>query len=159
MSFGERGGRMDLVDGGSILVGWPGAPGRTTTGAAFESDCCALIGSDKKKVSAATAIRPLRDTATFITDRILIMVLKKTDCIRLEVNSHSAFKCNKYGQTPKRFNGAENIGAPEWIRTTGLSLRRRTLYPTELREQIRFGTMNRNVLKIVHHNHRISDGH
>jgi hypothetical protein len=27
-----------------------------------------------------------------------------------------------------------NIGAPGWIRTSGLSLRRRTLYPTELRE-------------------------
>jgi hypothetical protein len=26
-------------------------------------------------------------------------------------------------------------GAPGWIRTSGLSLRRRTLYPTELRER------------------------
>lgn len=30
----------------------------------------------------------------------------------------------------------DSNGAPEWIRTTGLSLRRRTLYPTELREHI-----------------------
>ena len=30
-------------------------------------------------------------------------------------------------------------GAPGWIRTSGLSLRRRTLYPTELRERVDFG--------------------
>ncbi len=30
---------------------------------------------------------------------------------------------------------AMTLGAPGWIRTSGLSLRRRTLYPTELRER------------------------
>ena len=30
-----------------------------------------------------------------------------------------------------------NIGALEWIRTTGLRLRRATLYPAELRVQVR----------------------
>jgi hypothetical protein len=32
--------------------------------------------------------------------------------------------------------GVVRIGAPGWIRTSGLSLRRRTLYPTELRERV-----------------------
>jgi hypothetical protein len=33
-SFGERGGSVALVDGGSVRVGWPGEPGCTTTGGA-----------------------------------------------------------------------------------------------------------------------------
>jgi hypothetical protein len=39
---------------------------------------------------------------------------------------------------PRRLAVNKN-GAPGWIRTTGLSLRRRTLYPTELREPVDCG--------------------
>jgi len=49
-SFGERGGSVALVDGGSVRVGWPGAPGCTTTGGAGDSACCAQTGSDKEYV-------------------------------------------------------------------------------------------------------------
>jgi hypothetical protein len=37
---GDSGGRVALVEGGRVLLGWPGAPGWTTTGLE-ESDCCA----------------------------------------------------------------------------------------------------------------------
>ncbi|HEX8174192.1 MAG TPA: hypothetical protein VF543_03625 [Pyrinomonadaceae bacterium] len=38
-SFGERGGSVALVDDGSCRVGWPGAPGCTTTGGAEDPAC------------------------------------------------------------------------------------------------------------------------
>jgi hypothetical protein len=42
----DRGGSVALVDGGSVLLGRPGAPGCTTTG--FEgSVCCAHIAEEK----------------------------------------------------------------------------------------------------------------
>jgi len=83
-SFGERGGNVALVDGGSVRVGWPGAPGCTTTGGALESACCAQTGSDKKHVRAPAAISLLRDAATLITDRSLSLALKGNDCIGVE---------------------------------------------------------------------------
>jgi len=66
-SFGELGGRVALVDGGSVLVGWPGAPGCTTTGARG-SACCAQTGTGSEAASALAAISALRHTATFTTD-------------------------------------------------------------------------------------------
>lgn len=43
-SAGEYGGNVALVEDGNVLVGWPGAPGWTTTGV-----CCADTDSDKKQ--------------------------------------------------------------------------------------------------------------
>jgi hypothetical protein len=40
-SFGERGGSVARVVGGSVREGSPGAPGCTTTGGNLESACCA----------------------------------------------------------------------------------------------------------------------
>ena len=57
---------MALVDGGSVRVGWPGAPGCTTIGCAFGSDCCALADSDKKQMDAPAAKNALRDTLTIV---------------------------------------------------------------------------------------------
>ena len=37
---------------------------------------------------------------------------------------------------PIRFDGIGGFGAPDWIRTSGLPGRSRTLYPTELRTHI-----------------------
>jgi len=68
-SFGERGGSVARVVGGSVRVGCPGAPGCTTTGGALESACCAQTGSAKKHVRAPATISPLRDAAALITDR------------------------------------------------------------------------------------------
>src|SRR4029077_5796807 len=42
----ERGGSVALVDGGSVLLGLPGAPGCTTTGVAG-SVCCDHIAEQK----------------------------------------------------------------------------------------------------------------
>jgi len=83
-SFGERGGSVAFVDGGSVRVGWPGAPGCTTTGGDLESACCAQTGSDKKHVTAPAAMSPLRDAATLINDRSLSMTLKGNDCIGVD---------------------------------------------------------------------------
>jgi hypothetical protein len=83
-SFGERGGSRALVDGGRVRVGWPGAPGCTTTGGAGESACCAQTGSDNKHVRAPAAISPLRDLVTLIADRSLSLALKGNDGIGVE---------------------------------------------------------------------------
>jgi hypothetical protein len=83
-SFGERGGSVALVDGGSVLVGWPGAPGCTTTGGAFESACCAQTGCDKKHVRAPAATRPLRGAAILMTDRSISLTLKVNDCLGVD---------------------------------------------------------------------------
>ena len=50
-SFGELGGKLARVEGGKTFVGWPGAPGWTTTGP-DDGDCCAAIDSDNKQMSA-----------------------------------------------------------------------------------------------------------
>jgi hypothetical protein len=83
-SFGERGGSVALVDGGSVRVGWPGAPGCTTTGGALESACCAQTGSAKKHVSAPAAISPLRGARALMADRSLCLALKVNDCIGVD---------------------------------------------------------------------------
>jgi hypothetical protein len=81
--FGERGGSFALVDGGSVRVGCPGAPGCTTIGG-LESACCAQTGSDKKHVRAPAVMSPLRDATTLITDRSLSLALKGNDCIGVD---------------------------------------------------------------------------
>src|ERR1700693_3967411 len=43
----DRGGNVALVEGGSVLLGFPGAPGCTTTGAVAESPCCACASIEK----------------------------------------------------------------------------------------------------------------
>jgi len=65
-SFGERGGRMARVDDGNVWVGWPGAPGCTTTGVAGLV-CCAQTGSEQKQRVVA-AISPLRNAPPAIAD-------------------------------------------------------------------------------------------
>src|SRR5260370_1585370 len=51
-----RGGSVPLVDGGSVLLGLPGAPGCTTTGVA-RSVCCAYAGEEKKPAHALAVSR------------------------------------------------------------------------------------------------------
>src|SRR5580700_5047281 len=50
----ERGGSVPFVDGGSVLLGLPGAPGCTTTGVAG-SVCSARALQEKKPVEALAA--------------------------------------------------------------------------------------------------------
>jgi len=83
-SFVERGGSAALVDGGSVRVGCPGAPGCTTTGGGLESVCCAQIGSDKKNVKAPAAMTQLGDAETLIADRSLSLTLIGNDCIGVD---------------------------------------------------------------------------
>src|SRR5216110_696888 len=47
----DSGGRVALVEDGSVLLGWPGVPGCTTTGLT-ESFCCARAGKEKRPVEA-----------------------------------------------------------------------------------------------------------
>src|SRR5947207_15498119 len=72
-SADERGGSVALVDGGSIRVGWAGAPGCTTIGVAG-SACWARTGSENNPARAVAAISPLRHA--LITDRSLRLPLK-----------------------------------------------------------------------------------
>jgi hypothetical protein len=65
-SAGERGGSVALVDDGSVRVGWPGAPGCTTTGVVGLA-CCAQTGSENNPERLAAAISPLRHAKVFIT--------------------------------------------------------------------------------------------
>jgi len=83
-SFGERGGSVARVVVDNIRVGWPGAPGCTTTGGVLGSACCGQTGIDKKKVRALAAMSPFRDAATLITDRSLCLEMKGKDCIDFE---------------------------------------------------------------------------
>lgn len=76
-SAGERGGRVALVDVGNVLVGWPGAPGCTTTG------CWAQTGCDKTAVRVAKATSPLCHVASPLTDRSLGRSLKYKEFIEL----------------------------------------------------------------------------
>jgi hypothetical protein len=55
----ERGGRVPLVVGGNVLLGWPGAPGWTTTGGAGWL-CCFLAAEGSERKAAET--RPRRST-------------------------------------------------------------------------------------------------
>src|SRR5262245_23313629 len=64
-SASESGGSLAFVDGGRVLLGWPGAPGCTTTGAE-ESRCCvcalkqekatALVASNKTRQNRADSL-------------------------------------------------------------------------------------------------------
>src|ERR1700691_6507440 len=54
-SAGERAGSTPFVDGGRILLGFPGAPGCTTTGAVAESVCCARKARERNAAAALAA--------------------------------------------------------------------------------------------------------
>jgi hypothetical protein len=56
-SFGEFGGNVARVVDGNDLVGWPGAPGWTTTGVAG-SGVCAETEIDKHARATAAMITP-----------------------------------------------------------------------------------------------------
>jgi hypothetical protein len=64
-SAGEFGGSLALVEEGKVFVGFPGAPGWTTTG-----DCCAKTDSANKQGRAMAAMSPPRRSKTLITARI-----------------------------------------------------------------------------------------
>jgi hypothetical protein len=88
-SFAERGGSVALVEGGSLRVGCPGAPGCTTTGGAFEPACRAQTGSDKRHARAQAATSALRDAETLNTDLSLSMALKGNYCTGVEFKALS----------------------------------------------------------------------
>src|SRR5437016_3661674 len=62
----ERGGSVAFIDGGSVLVGLPGAPGCTTAGLA-ESFCCASTAKDKTPAKPRSARRRRTGAVTFTT--------------------------------------------------------------------------------------------
>lgn len=64
-SAAERCGKVGLVDAGSVLLGWPGAPGCTTTGGEAEPACWAeAAGKGAEAPAAKTSThRPSRARA------------------------------------------------------------------------------------------------
>src|ERR1700684_2865272 len=63
-------GGAPFVVGGSVLLGFPGAPGCTTTGVA-ESPCCARAAQQKKTVPALAASSMPHSTADPLAERSL----------------------------------------------------------------------------------------
>src|ERR1700676_4347282 len=63
----DLGGSVAFVDGGSVLLGLPGAPGCTTTGVAG-SVCCARAGEEKKTAGALTASSVPHSTADALSE-------------------------------------------------------------------------------------------
>src|SRR6202035_63156 len=59
----DRGGSAALVEGGSALLGFPGAPGCTTTGGGAESVCCACA-AEQNKPAATLAARSMPHSKT-----------------------------------------------------------------------------------------------
>src|SRR5262245_26233469 len=64
----ESGGSLALLYGGKVLVGWPGAPGCTTTGAG-ESRCCDGDAGEKKLNEAAAKSNQPENRAGFLAGR------------------------------------------------------------------------------------------
>src|SRR5438309_653538 len=82
-SFGERGGKMARVEDGSVSVGWPGAPGCTTTGAA-ESGSCAQTGSERKHTIVPAVISPPNQTTTPFPNRNVCFKGKDFICMNVK---------------------------------------------------------------------------
>src|SRR5215510_12801141 len=68
-SAGETGGGAPLVVGGRVRVGFPGAPGWTTTGAGGEV-CCAKTRKEDKLARVLAAASAHEHAATLNTTRI-----------------------------------------------------------------------------------------
>src|SRR5262249_48948102 len=68
-SAGETGGSAPLVVGGRTFVGFPGAPGWTTTGAAG-AVCCAQTRKEDKLARALATASAHEHAATLNTTRI-----------------------------------------------------------------------------------------
>jgi len=68
-SDGEAGGSAALVVGGRVRVGFPGAPGWTTTGVDGEV-CCAETRKENKLARALAAASAHKHAATLDTTRI-----------------------------------------------------------------------------------------
>src|SRR5258708_16030363 len=68
-SAGEAGGNVALIVGGTVRVGFPGAPGWTTTGVAG-AVCCALTRKENKLARVLAAASTHEHAATLNKTRI-----------------------------------------------------------------------------------------
>src|SRR6266478_10092695 len=92
----DRGGSLARVEGGSILLGLPGAPGCTTTGGAG-SVCCARITEErnpgkKKKTAAMLAPASSRIRAPDRTRRAALNTALNIICASLADTVRSALR-------------------------------------------------------------------
>src|SRR5258708_16748371 len=78
-SADERGGNVPFVEGGSVLVGLPGAPGCTTTGGAG-ADCCARVGEESRAGGALTASSMAQRSNDFLGERRFDLWRKRGSC-------------------------------------------------------------------------------
>src|SRR5215510_7263292 len=80
-SAGEAGGSAPFVVGGRTLVGFPGAPGWTTTGAAG-AVCCAQTRKEDKLARVLAAAITHENAATLNTTRIsqALLTLRGLTC-------------------------------------------------------------------------------
>src|SRR5215467_9817858 len=80
-SAGEGGGSVALIVGGRTVVGFPGAPGWTTTGAAG-SVCCAQTRKEDKLARVLAAASAHEHAATLNTTRIsrVRLILRGLTC-------------------------------------------------------------------------------
>src|SRR5271154_6732586 len=65
----DRAGKTPLVDGGRVLLGFPGAPGCTTTGPVAGFDCCPRTGNESKPAAALDASNTAHTSAEPLAER------------------------------------------------------------------------------------------
>jgi hypothetical protein len=65
----DGGGSVALVEGGSTLLGFPGAPGCTTTGASAGWACCVRALGENELAGALAAISMASSAAAFLEIR------------------------------------------------------------------------------------------
>src|SRR5258707_11375404 len=78
-SADERGGNVPFAEGGSVLVGLPGAPGCTTTGVAG-ADCCARVGEENGAGGALTASSMAQSSNDCLGERRFDLWRKRRSC-------------------------------------------------------------------------------
>src|SRR5580693_484743 len=61
----DGGSSVPFVEAGSVLLGFPGAPGCTTTGAVAESVCCARPAAEKPVGALTASSTPSRSTLLY----------------------------------------------------------------------------------------------
>jgi hypothetical protein len=67
----DGGSNVALVEDGSVLLGFPGAPGWTTTGASAGEVCCARAGINNE-LAMKLAVNSVRTCATAFLERLCL---------------------------------------------------------------------------------------
>src|SRR5271168_4120253 len=119
----DCGGKAALVEGGSVLLGFPGAPGCTTTGGGAESACCALAPMENKPARALAPNRMPHSTAApleALTPRLPRLPRKLyTSPFASHPNIFRSLMLKGRGEPQKRRNAARTFKNPRNLAESG----------------------------------------